>query len=258
MAKRRPSLLNAFKAADIDRPENKPVPAPAPLRPPPKRVEVRADEAIPVRPAAPLPPQRPPPRRAGTHADPPAPLPPLSRGRLLMLSVVGAAILLTVILVLKFTNTSENVSAADPSAARQPEERASRSETAPARPVEAAPSTAATHPALDMTVGHTDDDRAFLDPKNRFTVRLAQYANDANGVRLAREAYKYLRGEGVPIVQPIQSGNGDHIYLCADARAKKDDLVGLCEYIKRLRGPGGQKTPFHDAYIDNIEHLLKR
>ena len=62
----------------------------------------------------------------------------------------------------------------------------------------------------------------------------------------------------MPIVQPIQSGNGDHIYLCAGARAKKDDLVVLCDYIKGLRGPGNQKKPFHDAYVDNIEHLLKR
>jgi hypothetical protein len=112
--------------------------------------------------------------------------------------------------------------------------------------------------ALDPVAGSTDDDKAFLDSRNKFTVRLAQYENDASGVKLARDAYKYLRGEELHVVQPIQSGDGKHIYLCADAQPKKEDLIVLRDYAQRLRGPGGKGYPFRDAYIDNIEHMINR
>ena len=112
MARHRKSLLNAFKAAQVVRPEVTRAPAPAPVRAAPKPVEVRADEAIPVRPAPPLAPPRPAPRRTATHSDLPAPPPPLSRRRLLLLSIVGAAILLVVVLVMKFTHSSDGVAAA--------------------------------------------------------------------------------------------------------------------------------------------------
>ena len=97
---------------------------------------------------------------------------------------------------------------------------------------------------------------AFSNARNKFTVRLVQYENDANGVKHAFETYRYLRGEDIPVVQPIKSGNGRFIYLCADAKPKKDDLNVLCTYIKRMRGADKKSTPFDTAFIDNIDNLI--
>ncbi|MDZ4772146.1 MAG: hypothetical protein SGI72_03330 [Planctomycetota bacterium] len=289
MAKKRPSLLNAFNAAnpkrveqpraagtDAQRPQStfttSPHATPQRTNPPranEPRFEARADHAVPVRASSPLPMS---PRRAGTHSDLPAPPPPFSRARLLLLSIVGASVLLAVVIALKFggnKETNANVALANgpsgsayggvstgavpDSAAKSP----SNSTKTPAATsgADAAKTGRAT---LDPAAGSTDEDKAFGDARNKFTIRLLQYNNDANGLRLARDIYRYLRGENVPVVQPIQSGDGQHIYVCADAKPKKDDVAVLRDYLKRMRGPDGKSYPFRDAYIDNIENVVSR
>jgi hypothetical protein len=195
------------------------------------------------------------PRRAGTHSELPAPPPPFSRGRMLLLAIVGASILLVVVIVIKFGGKSggagDSIAHAGPPSTPE--------KTASAGAPQGAPKTAKNAAGgLDPVAGQSDADKAFVDPRNKFTVRVAQYANDATGERHARETYKYLRTEGVPAVQPIKSGDDRHIYLCADAQPKKDDLVVLLGYVKRLRGSDRKSMPFADAYVDNIDHLINR
>jgi len=60
-------------------------------------------------------------------------------------------------------------------------------------------------------------------------------------------------------VNPIASGDGAHIFLCAGAAPKKDDLAEITAWCVRLRGPtSSKKAPFSGAYVDNIDHVLKR
>jgi hypothetical protein len=252
MAKKRASLLNAFNSAmpkRVEPPPQPPRPAPTePSRSAQPRFEARPDQTLPVRASSPVPMA---PRRAaapsGMHALPS----PFSRGRMLFLAIVGATILLVVVIVLKF------------GAKKGDSGEALAHAGAPGAVVNAAnggttPAAKNTANGLDPIAGQTDEDKAFLDARNKYTVRVVQYENDANGIRLARETYKYLRTEGLPAVQPIQSGDARHIYLCADAKPKKDDLAVLCGFIKRMRGADHKSIPFGDAYVDNIEHLINR
>lgn len=254
MAPRRKSLLNAFKEVSgkqAEPPRVQPVETPrTPPRAAPPRSEARAENAIPVRVAPPSPPAR----RPGTHADLPSAPPPISRGRLLLLAIIGATVLLGVMVVKRFGTSGDEPR--EPVAYAGDTRRAANDPPTSNPPPVDVPKVKT--PVLDPAAGTTDEDRAFADKKNRFTLRLAQYENDENGLKLSRATYKYLRGEEVPIVQPILSGDGRHIFLCADAKAKKDELIVLRDYVQRLRGPDGRSYPFRDAYIDNIENLLKR
>ena len=106
----------------------------------------------------------------------------------------------------------------------------------------------------------TADDQAFHDHANKFTVCVAQYDDDAAGRKLAYEAYAYLRGEGVRAVQPIESGDGKRIVLCADSKPTLGELSGPLAFVQKLHGPGksAKATPFASAFINNIDHVLKR
>ena len=65
------------------------------------------------------------------------------------------------------------------------------------------------------------------------------------------------RKEAVPVVGPIRLR--DKLVLCANAAPRKKDLEELLGFVKGLRGPAsGKKTPYADAYIDNIDNLVAR
>lgn len=106
----------------------------------------------------------------------------------------------------------------------------------------------------------TTDDQAFHDPKNEFTVRVAQYKNDENGLKLARGTVAWLRKEGYPAVQPIRTGDGQALLVCVGAKPKTKDLETLVEFVRGLRGPPPEpkKPPFQDAYVVRIDDVLKR
>jgi hypothetical protein len=113
--------------------------------------------------------------------------------------------------------------------------------------------------ALAPSVGNTAHDRAFLDKQNKVTIRVARYDNDDNGNKLARDTYKFLYGEGVPVVQPIVSGDRQHLIVCVDAKPKIADLTELRDWIRKMRGPAsGKKQPYSDAFVDNIDNVLLR
>ncbi|MBK7878074.1 MAG: hypothetical protein IPJ77_20640 [Planctomycetes bacterium] len=107
----------------------------------------------------------------------------------------------------------------------------------------------------------TTDDQAFHDPKNEFTVRVAQYKNDENGLKLARATVAWLRKEGYPAVQPIRTGGTKPgLIVCVGAKPKTKDLDTLVEFLRGLRGPPPQskEPPFRDAYVVRIDDVLKR
>lgn len=194
-----------------------------------------------------------------------APSTPLSRDRVVLAALAIVVTLLAVTLWVRSRQQSGVAAAQGVASPATPDAGAQNTAVPSAAPkpaVPQAPSAAPTNtnPAPALVAGATDDDRAFYVLTNKFTVRLAQYDNDANAKKLAFEAYKYLRTEGVPAVQPIVSGDGAHIFLCAGAQPKKDDLAELTAWCVKLRGPSAtsKKLPFSGAYVDNIDHVLKR
>lgn len=100
-------------------------------------------------------------------------------------------------------------------------------------------------------------DAAFLDPKYKFTVRVSRYPNDEAGKKAALADRDYLRGEGLPVVQPYIV---DRAYVvCVGYKATIDELEPILSYVKKLSGPkGSRKSPYKDAYVDNINHVAAR
>lgn len=106
----------------------------------------------------------------------------------------------------------------------------------------------------------TTDDQAFHDLANSYTVRVAQYKNDENGLKLARALVAYIRKEGYPAVQPIRTGDGSAIIVCVGAKPKAKDLETLVDFLEDLPGPPprAKKPPFQGAYVISIDSVLKR
>jgi hypothetical protein len=105
----------------------------------------------------------------------------------------------------------------------------------------------------------TEDDRAFMDPANKVTIRLIQYDNTETNLELARTTAEHLRRrEGLPVVGPISMGK--ILVLAAGHAPRIDDLQGLLKHVKTLPGPPPQekRQPFADAYIVNIDDVVKR
>jgi hypothetical protein len=105
----------------------------------------------------------------------------------------------------------------------------------------------------------TADDQAFRDKRNQFTTRIVQYNSDESGKTAARKTYDYLRGQGVPAIQPILSGTS--IVICAGSAAKQSELTQLTAHIRGLPGPEPKPKkplPFADAYVVNIDPYVQR
>jgi len=101
-------------------------------------------------------------------------------------------------------------------------------------------------------------DKAFMDPANRFTIRLIQYKNDAAGQQRAQETAEYLAKQAIPVVSPISLGK--NVILCADAKPRTEDLARLLKHVKQISGPPPQSepTPYSSAYVVNIDDVVKR
>lgn len=192
-------------------------------------------------PITPSPRAAPPPPRIDPPAARPA-APPKERLLLLALGITVAVLVLVMMLRRDGTSPAA-VQAGDASA------------TIAAQPVPVAPTPA---PAANVPT-RTPHDAALHDAKNRYTVRLIQYPNDAKGVALATEAYRWLQKFGYPAGSPILLGSGKGIVLVASAKPTREELVPLRDNLRRLRYPESSKTmPFSDAYIDEIDDVLAR
>lgn len=111
----------------------------------------------------------------------------------------------------------------------------------------------------------TTDDQAFHDLANSYTVRVAQYKDDENGLKLARALVAYIRKEGYPAVQPIRikdtrAPEGSAIIVCVGAKPKAKDLETLVDFLEDLPGPPprSKTPPFKGAFVISIDSVLKR
>jgi len=101
-------------------------------------------------------------------------------------------------------------------------------------------------------------EQALMNKENKFTVRLAQYNNDAGGRAKAFETAEFLRKLAIPVVTPIEKGSA--VILVAGAKPKTEDLASLLKTVQAQHGTGGQEKqlPFASAYIQNIDALVQR
>ena len=169
----------------------------------------------------------------------------MSRDRMVLLALAAVTVVVVVAMLMKGGHAGDVSADAGKSTTPNPAEN--RAGAPPASPTQ-----------LPADVGSTAQDRAFFDPKNRFTIRVGQYDNDPTGNATAQAAYRYLLTEGARAIRPLVGIDAQHVVLCVDAQAKKDDLESL-RWLHELRGPtSGKKFPFADAWIDNIDHVVRR
>jgi hypothetical protein len=105
----------------------------------------------------------------------------------------------------------------------------------------------------------TEDDRAFMDPANKYTIQLIQYDNTESNLERAHATAEHLRRkERLPIVGPI--ARGKFLVLAAGHTPKIADLADLLAHVKGLAGPPPQEKmqPFASAYVVNIDDVVKR
>jgi hypothetical protein len=101
-------------------------------------------------------------------------------------------------------------------------------------------------------------EQALMNKENKFTVRLAQYNNDAAGKTKAFETAEFLRKLAIPVVRPIEKGNA--VILIAGAKPRMEDLASLLKTVQAQHGTGKQQAqlPFASAYIQNIDDIVAR
>ena len=255
MPRRQKNLLEAFSKSGVEKHQPKlpglePKPEPAPK---PKKVKPKAK--APVRRPEPVIP-----RRSRFDVDP---------RRLAVLAGV-IVVLLIVVAVGRFASNDVAAEGPDPASNAMLQREA---ETWAATPVEEPAANAglpadtnlaetnegsAPESGADGASFYTEDDRAFYDPANRFTVRVIEFRNDERGKNLAWNCYYYLRDEGLPAITPL--GQGSSIILYVGASSNTGELQKVAEYISGMRGPPPQSRPgeFDGAYLVNIEDQIER
>jgi len=103
----------------------------------------------------------------------------------------------------------------------------------------------------------SEHDKAFFDPKYRFTVRVSVHPNDEAGKKAALADRDYLRGEGLPVVQPASVDRS--LVVCVGYAATIAELDQVLRYVAKLPGPkGSRKNPYQSAFVDNINHVVAR
>lgn len=108
--------------------------------------------------------------------------------------------------------------------------------------------------------GFTADDRAFLDPKNRYTLRVLTCDSTPLGRDLAVASYRHLRAMGLPAIVPFLVG--DSYYLCVGAVPSTKDprLADWKARLRELDGPPPQNEPrpYASAFAVNIDDVVER
>jgi len=238
MVLRKPNLLDAFQAAA---PEGKQAP---PGKPPASAAGPFAHDKAspPVAPSAP--------RATGLRRSL---LSQMASDRLVQFAVVVCLVGIGIAYYVGRTNNGSNsAQAAGPSSEESGgtllRENAQAGPQSP-DPAEANRKTAA--------LSQSEHDKAFFDTNNKFTVRVARYSGDEAGRKAALADRDYLRGEGLPVVQPCLVER--NYVVCVGYTATKPELDKILKYVIKLAGPkGSRKTPYKDAYVDNINHVVAR
>ncbi len=101
------------------------------------------------------------------------------------------------------------------------------------------------------------EEQALRDPRNIYTLKVADYVYNESSVRLAQDAARYLKNSGLPacLVQ-----KGTRVYLLVGAAPKQVDLDELGRTVRVLSGPPPINRPreFHDAYVEKIDKVFQR
>lgn len=101
-------------------------------------------------------------------------------------------------------------------------------------------------------------EQALRDPRNVYTLKVADYVYNESSVRLAQDAARYLvESAGLPacLVQ-----KGTRVYLLVGAAPRQVDLDDLGRTVRQLKGPPPISKPgeFHDAYVEKIDKVFQR
>jgi hypothetical protein len=115
----------------------------------------------------------------------------------------------------------------------------------------------AKHNLATAQAGSTDDQQ-FMNPANKYTVRVKTFSNDASGKAAARALHDYFVKESLPVILPITQGKSCVVYVGhADKKKVADQLAS---YLQRMHAPGSdsKKPSFEDAYVVNIDDVVKR
>jgi hypothetical protein len=101
-------------------------------------------------------------------------------------------------------------------------------------------------------------DQQFMNPASKYTVRVKTFGNDVAGQSAARALHQYFVKENLPVILPI--GQGKVCVLYVGHSEKKKDADALATYIQHMPGPGAdsKKPAFADAYVVNIDEVVKR
>lgn len=132
---------------------------------------------------------------------------------------------------------------------------------APTGAPQAQPAAAASGGALPVRAEPTPvsaAEQALRDPRNVYTLKVADYVYNDSSVRLAQDAARYLvESAGLPacLVQ-----KGTRVYLLVGAAPRQVDLDDLGRTVRQLKGPPPISKPgeFHDAYVEKIDKVFQR
>jgi len=127
-----------------------------------------------------------------------------------------------------------------------------------AEPVNASSETELAKRNLETAQASGLDDQQFMNPTNKFTVRVKTFANDASGQSAARALHEFFLKEGLPVILPVRQGKSCVLYVGHTPRKKEADQ--LASFVQRMHVPGSssKKPAFEDAYVVNIDDVVKR
>lgn len=101
-------------------------------------------------------------------------------------------------------------------------------------------------------------EQALRDPRNIYTLKVADYVHNESSVRLAQDAARYLvESAGLPACLVLK---GTRVYLLVGAAPRQVDLDELGRTVRQLKGPPPISKPaeFHDAYVEKIDKVFQR
>lgn len=99
-------------------------------------------------------------------------------------------------------------------------------------------------------------DAALLDLNNRWTLLAITYGNTPANRELARSTAEYLRKQGLPAAEPVQSGKS--VVVLVGASPTSGGLFELQTALRALPGPSGRARDFATAYPVDINSWIER
>jgi hypothetical protein len=104
-----------------------------------------------------------------------------------------------------------------------------------------------------VTQPGTPAERALLDPRNLYTVKVVEYRKGKDD-EVALSTLEYFLDQGLPAVAQVQGGR---LFILLGAAPTQAELDELLAEAKTMRGPPPLSKPaeFHDAYVVGIDRL---